>query len=230
MVKGLLMDLGNTIVYNMNFDFNKGLKRIYDLACHPQISIEEFLEFNNYLKTKSYDNRGNIEIKLIDYISFIKSYFDLYFNLSLTELEIEFVKAAEEIKLISEVKKVLEYAKGNNIKVVILSNLTFSKNAIVEQLKPLNILHLIDELLISSECLFRKPEKLFFDLGIKTINENIENILYIGNDYKFDIIGAKNAGLKIGWFNEHHLPNHLNIDCFEFDNYKKLLHYLEGVS
>ena len=82
------MDLGNTIVYNMNFDFNKGLKRIYDLACHPQISIEEFLEFNNYLKTKSYDNRGNIEIKLIDYISFIKSYFDLYFNLSLTELEL----------------------------------------------------------------------------------------------------------------------------------------------
>jgi len=229
MIEGLLIDLGNTIVYNRHFDFKKGFKKVYELAINPKISLEQYMEFNKHLKMMTYDNRGDLEIKLIDYLSFVSNYFDLKFNIPLTDIEVEFAKACEKLELIEGIKDILIFCKSHNIKVVVLSNSAFSKNAILSQLEPLNISYLIDEFLISSESLFRKPHQLFFELGIKTLGCTKENILYIGNDYNYDIIGASKAGLNVGWFNELHQNNYQNLNCFDFDNYSSLLKYLEGL-
>lgn len=48
----------------------------------------------------------------------------------------------------------------------------------------------------SKELGYKKPEKEFFLKIINELSHPAENIVMIGNDYKKDIVGAKDTGLK----------------------------------
>jgi putative hydrolase of the HAD superfamily len=227
MIKGLLIDLGNTIVYNRDFDFNKGLKRIYDLAINPQVSYEDFIKFNEQLKPITYDNREDLEISFCHYLRYIITYFQFELTMNLEELEMEFVQACERLELIDGVKELLSFCQKKNLRVVVLSNSTFSKQALLAQIKQFDISKYFYEILSSSDYLFRKPNVNFFKLGLKTLNLNEDEVLYVGNDYYFDVEGASIANINTCWFNELGLTNNKNIDCIEVNNYLELIKYLE---
>ena len=50
-----------------------------------------------------------------------------------------------------------------------------------------------------------------------------DEILYVGNDYITDVIGATSVGLKTVWYNVNHLPNQKGLNIFEIDSFRQLL-------
>jgi len=44
-----------------------------------------------------------------------------------------------------------------------------------------------------------KPSKLPFEKMAEGLNVSPEEILYVGNSHRFDVMGAKNAGMKAAW-------------------------------
>ena len=55
--------------------------------------------------------------------------------------------------------------------------------------------HSFEFILATSEYLFRKPNKRIFELALQKADLTAEDVWYIGDQYIFDAVGAKNAGI-----------------------------------
>lgn len=228
MYKGLLIDLGNTIIYNIDFDFNQGLINLYSHIVNPKLSLDQFLLFTKQFTKDTYDNREKLEVSFKNVLNYLKIYFHLTFDSEDDELELAFASHCEKVALVPDIEEVLKYFKKQKAKIVILSNSTFSARTLEAQIAPLNLTPYIDTLLSSSDCVYRKPHPSFFELGVKCLGLDKSEILYVGNDYKYDIIGANNVGLSCCWINENNEDNYEHITCLEIQNYRQLINYLKN--
>ena len=88
---------------------------------------------------------------------------------------------------------------SERFKIGIISNGT--TNIQYEKLKILDINPLLSCILISQEVGLRKPNPDIFLKGAMMLAVKPEECLYIGDSYKNDVMGAKNAGMLVCWFN-----------------------------
>lgn len=228
MIKGILIDLGGTVIENTNFSFERLFEKIYNLNENKDIKLEEYIKINKHLKSKTYDNRKEKEIRFIDYLHYLQKYCHLQFNKSLEEIEKEAVLSITDTELIDGVKEFLEFCKVNNLKIVAVSNTTFSKAIIEQQLSLFDLEKYFDDVLLSSQNIFMKPSIEFYNLAVKTIGLEIEEILFIGNDYICDIIGPYELGIKTCWFNKSRKDNFHRIKTLEINEYKELINKLKA--
>ncbi|MBD3171930.1 HAD-IA family hydrolase [Candidatus Bathyarchaeota archaeon] len=70
-----------------------------------------------------------------------------------------------------------------------------------EKINRIGIEEYIEEIIVSGELGHHKPCKLIFDIMTQRINSQPEEMVYIGNDYHKDIIGAHKAGWSTVWVN-----------------------------
>lgn len=70
-----------------------------------------------------------------------------------------------------------------------------------QKLETLGIKHLFDCIILSEEIGIRKPDSRIFWKAATLLNRLPEECLYIGDEYSSDVMGAKNAGMKVCWYN-----------------------------
>ncbi|WP_029297945.1 HAD family hydrolase [Chryseobacterium hispalense] len=75
----------------------------------------------------------------------------------------------------------------------VLSNFNSNLGSILDQLIGKNI---FSEIIISENENYRKPSLEFYELALKKLNVNPEEVLYIGDSLKLDVIPAKKLGIK----------------------------------
>ena len=78
----------------------------------------------------------------------------------------------------------------------------------------------------------RKPSEIFYRLIIKIIkrkypNISLNDIWYIGNDYRCDVSGASSAGLTSVWLNRLNQKNFNNLNIIEVNSYFELIERLK---
>lgn len=206
MKKGILIDMGETIVHNINIDYTKSLDKLYELIINKeQISISKngFIIQAKEILFEIFNFRNNIEFKMIDYLRLLIDLFNLEFSLTIYELEEVFLFNSCEIKIVDNIEKLFIYFKQKCYPIILVSNTSFSKNLIIKVLG--DLYYFFDDIIVSSDYPFRKPNKNIFSIGIKKINLDKNNIYYIGNDFNVDVIGAYNSGINPIWFNENKL-------------------------
>lgn len=233
MIKGILIDLGNTILENVRFSFKKGLDKVYNFVGDKGISYSEYLNIEKEMRKTTYSLRDEtgIEIKLSEYLKLLNKNAGIKVEVSFNDLESEFLKAAVKDKPIKGIEKFLEYAFFNNIPVIIVSNSTFTGRLLFQELQDFKLTTGISSLISSADVGYRKPRKEIFLKGIEELRkiDDFEDneICYIGNDYNIDMIGAKNTGLVPIWFNREKNMDVLNICDFIFDDYLELIDYFK---
>lgn len=79
------------------------------------------------------------------------------------------------------------------IEKAVLSNFNSNLGSILDQLIGKEI---FSEIIISENENYRKPSLEFYELALKKINVNPEEVLYIGDSLKLDIIPTKKLGIK----------------------------------
>lgn len=208
MKKGILIDMGETIVHNYDVNYELALHKIYDLINNKNevlIDKKYFINYSLKILNSIFNNRSYIEFKMIDYIRLLKDMFNLEFTISLEEVELLFCLNSCKMKFVEDIETILKYFKEKQYPIILLSNTSYSKNVIKTILSDLN--KYFDDIIVSSDYPLRKPNEDIFNIGITKLNVNnhIEknNIYYIGNDYNIDIIGAYNVGINPIWFNEN---------------------------
>lgn len=227
MINGILIDLGNTIAYNKNFNFNNGLRSIYNHIIDPKFSCDDLIKFTDNFKLYTYDIRDRFEINFQNYLLYLIKYFNIQFDKPLEEIEYIFSCGVEELEVIDGVVDFLKYLKEKKKRIVILSNSTFSSNTLKRSLVDLGIGEYFDEVLSSGDFIIRKPYKEFFDLGLNVLGLPKEEIIYIGNDYYFDANGACSLGLNTIWLNENDKENVDNLEIMIFKSYKEILKFIK---
>lgn len=224
MKKGILIDMGETIVHNYDINYELALHKVYELIDNKKEIIEnDFVNHSFKILNSIFKNRSYIEFKMVDYIKLIKDIFNIKFTISLEEVEQLFYLNCCKTTLVENIEQLLKYFKEKNYPIILLSNTSYSKNVIKNALGKLN--KYFDDIIVSSDYPIKKPNVDIFNVGIAKINLNKENIFYIGNNYDVDIIGAYNAGINPIWFNENRtkIIKKEDITYLEINNFLDLI-------
>lgn len=227
--RGVLIDLGNTIIRNVSIDFNEGIKVLYRHLKKRTLTYDELLFYATKLKETTLDMRtlDSIEVDFRKYLSYLINFLNLEIDTTVSKLEIEMAKAIDKTKVIPGAKEMLSYFINNGIIVMALSNSTFSNAAIKAKLRQHGLLKYLDFVIVSSNYLFRKPSPWLFEMGLKKLNIPRSDVWMIGNDYEADITGAKECGLFTVWYNALNEPDEKEVADINIQNYYELLHILK---
>lgn len=103
------------------------------------------------------------------------------------------------------VKQVLQELKEKQVKIGICTDLTVHIQH--RKLQKLCLDTYVDWLVTSEEAGEEKPSIKMFSLCAKKANCALNDILYVGDNYKKDYIGASNAQMKAIWYQEERYPD-----------------------
>lgn len=77
-----------------------------------------------------------------------------------------------------------------------------------------------DEIFISDSHGWRKPHRRIFDDAIAALELDASEVLFVGDSWDDDVVGARNCGLDIAWVNVKNQPrpNDLHEPTFEINS------------
>lgn len=201
MIKAVVFDLDDTL-----YEYEKLNEQAIHAVCQKyadilKISEESFREAFEWGKNKTKEmmhdcasrhNRMLYFQKVSEYlklnpIEYTLSMYETYWNYML-----------EHMTLYPGVLELFDYLKREHIKIGICTDLTVHIQH--RKLQKLGIGSYIDVLVTSEEADAEKPDLRMFHLVLKKLNLNPEEVIYVGDSFEKDIVGAGNAGMMPIWF------------------------------
>lgn len=114
------------------------------------------------------------------------------------------VLSTDYIRLYPGTKEMLGHLKQLGKKVYLLSNAQRIFTAY--EMNMLGITEYFDDILISSDYRTKKPDKRFFDIILERHKLDVKKTLFIGNDGRCDIEGAKQVNMHTFYVNSNISP------------------------
>lgn len=230
MKKIIIFDLYDTVLKDISFDFNNGITYLYNVFFEQACSLKEFRDYEEIF-LPLYEKRkvDYSEVCLIrDEIPLFFEKFEVAKPETFEELDYEVMSKMQKVTLLEDVRYTLNELQKQGIEMYILSNSIFTGKSTRKLLRDFGILHYFNQIFSSADYNVRKPSEQFYQIAINEIlsdNHDVkkEDILYVGNDYITDVMGATSMGLSTVWYNVNHLPNQNKINIMEIDDFKQLI-------
>ncbi len=83
----------------------------------------------------------------------------------------------------------------------LVSNVWADRAFFVDSLDRAEVREEFEVLVFSSDHGVTKPSALIFQLAMDALSLEAQQLLYVGNSYRRDVVGARNAGLSVVWIN-----------------------------
>lgn len=241
----ILFDCGHTLLYEPNFDSLQGSKALLKYASTNthQLSAKQISDFATDLfhDLSVYARNNGIEIHQHMFQRMLYSYLDIEIDLSPLEMEQIFWNNASVSKKMPHIEETLDYLHVHHIRTGIISNISFSKDALkarIDQLFPNNHFEFI---ITSSEYVYRKPNPIIFQIALQKAKLTPDKVWYCGDHPKSDIIGAHDCHIFPVWYDNHpddctFNPNpdsltssDLNFDHLHITDWNELIYSLEAL-
>ncbi|MBR3704262.1 MAG: HAD hydrolase-like protein [Oscillospiraceae bacterium] len=229
-----LFDLYDTVLKDISFEFQRGMRFLYDCYFSTVCSWEDFSAYEDTF-SPLYEQRkvNNTEISLIyDEVLPIFRKFGIVPPADLDELDFQIMDHMQEETLLPSVRQTLEKLYGRGFHMYILSNAIFTAKSARRLLRRFGIDGYFRRVYSSADHGIRKPNPRFFEMAVHEIlaeNPNTErrDILYIGNDYITDVTGGVLAGLPTVWYNVDQKPDRDGLSVRSISNFCELLEGIE---
>ena len=104
-------------------------------------------------------------------------------------------------RLYPDVMSTLKSFKESGIRMGIISNTTNPVFIKDEELRRTGLSTYFEFAIFSSSTPYRKPHPSIFNAAISKLNLDAENILFVGDDLKTDVMGAQSVGMQTAWLN-----------------------------
>ncbi|MDD4212296.1 MAG: HAD family hydrolase [Bacilli bacterium] len=227
-MKYILIDLGDTVFYNIDLSFIQGGYFLYDMIKNPKPDRATFMEQYSQLIHTCYEERREIEIPFSSFLRYLARILKISYRLPLKDVEQGYCFSFSKNELVPGVDVFLRDCHEKGMKVVALSNSAFHRSTLCVQLECFGILSYFTEVLSSADWIFRKPSISYFDIGVKTLDCDKKDILFIGNDYHVDVLGAEKAGIPCAWLQEKPEEHPIQPSTFIIRSYQELIAYSKG--
>ncbi|MBP3476837.1 MAG: HAD family hydrolase [Lachnospiraceae bacterium] len=206
--KMILFDYGQTLVKEACFDGVKGTQAVMAYAIENKHNLSakqiqaEADAINNEIGRFDPDRKYSVQTEVHNAVFNAYLYESLGIKLSLSGEEYDriFWEAAAPGVPTEGIQDFLSCLKKQNIRTGVISNIRFCGSALkarINQCIPENAFEFI---LATSEYLFRKPNRRIFDLALEKAGLPAKEVWYVGDQYKFDVEGARNAGMYPVWY------------------------------
>ncbi len=142
-------------------------------------------------------------------------------------------KSRTRLKVYRGVYSLLQALKGGGGRLFILSNAQACFT--LDELKTLKLTEYFDGISLSSEFGKKKPAKGFFLNLLKKYGLSARETVYIGNDFRTDILGAKTAGLGTAYIKSNLSPEGDDVEeiskasDYATESFEELSEYLIAV-
>lgn len=221
----LIFDYFETLLNSRSMDFNRGLKVFWETYYRDRCSFEEMKSYGEELF-------GELILKHNEGLEFpfVKEELPLYaekfggdvVSLSVEE-EADFLMRCNDFELEPGTEDFLIKCCQKGIPMYVLSNSGFRGDALMLILKRFGIGKYFKKLWSSAEFGRIKPSREFFELAISTaLSENPgevrENIIFVGDTYDTDVMGAHNAGIKCAWINKQGREDTKKLASYEISS------------
>lgn len=231
-MNGVFFDLGKTLLDNYGYDQKDAMIAVYKQTDKNIPFSVVYEKYQEYHKEKFGEAKVLLtEVKLGKFLYDLLEKTNLKHSLTEDELEkIYFFEMTKYEGILEGSVDILKYFKDNNAIIIAVSNSCISSKNLLLGMNILGIGYYFNEVISSADILIRKPKLEIFEYAISKMKEyNVEkdNMLFIGNDYNCDVIGAKNAGLKVVWYNAGEIQKESIIADYNVKNYQELINILK---
>ena len=229
----LIFDYFETLLNSRSMDFNRGLKVFWETYYRDRCSFEEMKSYGEELF-------GELILKHNEGLEFpfVKEELPLYaekfggdvVSLSVEE-EADFLMRCNDFELEPGTEDFLIKCSQKDIPMYVLSNSGFRGEALMMILNRFGIGKYFRKLWSSAEFGRIKPDREFFELAISTAlsenpNDKREDIIFVGDMYDADVIGAHNAGIKAAWLNKKGGVDTNNLASYEASSIRGLSKFI----
>ena len=238
--KMILFDYGQTLVHEKRFDDVKGTKAVLDkCVINPNnVSVEEVqalaIELNKDIGRFNPESSHLCFIEVHNHLfqNYLYEYFGLKRIVSPWKLETVFWDAASPGKPTKHIIEFLFYLKNSHIRSSVISNISFSGQALENRINTLLPQNNFEFFMASSEYVFRKPHKRIFELAARKAQLEPNEIWYCGDNGICDVDGAKMAGLFPVWYKGAYEGYNFTPqnECLAISDWLELIEVLEELS
>ena len=205
----LIFDYFETLLNNTAIDFNRGLKDFWEKHYKDKCSFEEIKAYGEEL----FEHILSLHAEGKEF-AFVRDELPLYAEryggdtiLMSVEEEADFLIRCNDFFIEPGLKDMLESFMQKDIPMYVLSNSGFTAGALMNILNRYDIGQYFRHLWSSADFGRIKPCRDFFELAISTAleenpDEKREDIIFVGDIYETDVIGASDAGIKSVWINK----------------------------
>jgi putative hydrolase of the HAD superfamily len=230
-MRAILFDRGETLVHFGETDYDAGQKIILSsvrpMNALDRASLDRF-EDEFFEKIDFYRHHANLECNLLHYYELLSRYFGIQFDKSHEELCRLYHLAAENISPPPGAQKVLAELKSAGFLLGLVTNTSLPHSVIKDEFERLALYDYFDTAVCSSEIVFRKPDRAMFEVALRSLKASPAEAMFVGDDYRADIVGAKNVGMKTVWLNpaRQKIPGEVMPD-YDIAGLKEMLEFAE---
>jgi HAD superfamily hydrolase (TIGR01549 family) len=116
------------------------------------------------------------------------------------------------ISIDTQAVKVILELKRRNYRLAIVSNMMLPGKLLMAKLQQARLLAYFDPVTVSSDVGFIKPHPEIFRRTLMQVKLKPDEVVFVGDTYRQDIVGAKHAGLRTVWLNTRHEPRAMAVD------------------
>ena len=222
MIQGLFFDFGYVIGYPpegierkylyLDWGGIDGILQDPALAGHlrkgvGRSGLEAFLDreiyhvFAEHERTDSVDPQSN---RLL--LQKLHQVFDCPIDQALVDRLLLHLDTMKYITIDPAAVKVLRELRRRNYRLGLVSNMMLPGKLLKAKLQAANILADFEAIAISSEAGFIKPHAGIFLAALSQCQLNADEVIFVGDTYQQDILGAKRVGMKTVWLNSRGEP------------------------
>lgn len=206
--KMILFDYGQTLVAEEKFDGVRGTRAVMEYAVENKYgrTAEEIQavadEMNRELGRFDPARRHLFQVEIPNHMfsSYLYESQGIKLSISGAEFDRVFWNAASPGKPTAGIEAFLRFLKERGIRTGVISNITYSGEAVSERIHRLLPENEFEFIIATSEFLYRKPNRRIFELALEKAGLSPEEVWYTGDQYECDIVGAGGAGLTPLWY------------------------------
>lgn len=214
----LIFDYFETLLHNKSMDFNRALLGLWERYYKDKCSFEDISAYGAEL----FRHLSELHTQGLEY-AFVKDELPMYakkyggevINMS-PEEEADFLMKCNDMEIMPHIPQALDTFTQMDIPMYILSNSGFRSEALSIVLKRFGIRKYFKQIWSSANFGQIKPCKDFFELAIQSAlsdypDQKRKDIVFIGDTYESDVVGAVGAGIDVIWLNYKKENNYDNL-------------------
>lgn len=204
----ILFDYGQTLVNEAPFDGEKATAAVMEYATEnkygktPKEIQAEATALNWELGRLDPARRHlfQVEVPHDPFDAYLYESNGIRLSISYHQAEKIFWDTASPGMATEGIKEFLAYLKAEGIRTGVISNISYSGEALKTRLQEVLPEADFEFIIASSEYVFRKPNPRIFRLALEKAGLEPEDVWYVGDQYECDIVGAGNVGMFPVWY------------------------------
>ena len=209
--KAILFDWAYTLVDLVSEDDRAAFLELMNFLNKKDVKLPEFeLIFSEHqdlfygLIKESRQTHREVNFETILQHLFFKYGIEIEGRVSWKEILTVYYKVIHSVRLVyPDVVCTLKTFAELGTRMGIISNTTNPEFIKGEELRQTKLSAYFEFAIFSSSAPYRKPHPSIFNAAISRLNMKAENILFVGDDLKMDVVGPQSVGMPTAWLNRN---------------------------